>query len=286
MSTATITGGKLELAGDGYGWASAVKTLPVAPATTKRMVFAWRGWFDTYNVGAGSSYLTTENSVVTDLQWLFGLNFSPIVPYQTGITGEDVGDSTQSDGGHFAAAFQTFFGQASYRSTMTNLRIQMQNYPHAEGEMAAPADYNSDNQYTGFFGANSTLTALDYEDQVSASGDKANLYWPANPTDGANFTGIWEVYGSDVDNSVWYRLHINWDAVSTNDLLLAYNQVGTLGASSSDTTPTQLHGDTTGTNWRNADGSMNFPRYLMLRYPYKAQKMVLDHYKIAYYDSV
>ena len=282
MSTAAISGGLLTLTGDGYGWAKAVKTLPVPPASAKRMVFAWRGWFDTY----AASSVTIENTVLTDLQWLFGLSFTPAVPVQSGVVGEWSDDVTQADGGHFAAAYPDFFGLASYRHSATALRLIMQDHDGAEGDLAAPMSDNGDDIYTGFFGAYSTVTALKSEDQMAATGIAANMAMPANPTDGAKFTGIWEVYGSDVNNSVYYRLHINWDSVSKNDLFGAYDQVGTWKAVSSDTGAITIHGDITGTNWRNADGSMNFPRYLMLRYPFKAQSMVLDHYKIAYYDSV
>jgi len=246
------------------------------------MVFAYRGWYDTFSGGVGNG-LVIENDVLTDLQWLFGLRFTSAVPDEAGIV-----VSPQSDGGHFASAYPDFFGQASYRSAGAPAnRLIMQHATMAEGTLAANMSDNSAIIYTGFFGAYSSIAALTYDDQLySNEGYKGSLAIPASPSEGAKFTGIWEVYGSDVDNSVYYRFHINWDSVSTSDLLAAYGQAGTWGGLTSNKGPDTIHGNSTGTNWRNVDGSMNFPRYLMLRYPFFAQRMVLDHFKVAYYDSI
>lgn len=282
MSTSTISSGQLVLEGDGYGWATAVRTLPAAPSTAKRMVFVFRGWYDTFSGGVGNG-LVIENNVLTDLQWLFGLRFTSAVPDEAGLV-----LTPQTDGGHFASAYQDFFGLASYRTSgATANRLMMQHYTETEGTMAGCMSDNSNTIYTGLFGASSSSGALHYDDQLfSSAGTEACLALPSNPTDGAKFTGVWEVYGSDVDNSVYYRVHINWDSVSTTDLLAAYGQVGTWGGEAADRGPLTIHADATGTNWRNADGSMNFPRYLMARYPFLSQQMVLDHFKVAYYDSI
>jgi hypothetical protein len=45
-----------------------------------------------------------------------------------------------------------------------------------------------------------------------------------------------------------------------------------------------IHGDTTSL-WRNADGTMNFPRYLKMKFVLPSQSMNLTYWKIRYLDQ-
>jgi hypothetical protein len=263
----TIDSSGVQLVGDAFGGNWARKQLAAAPATAMRMKFAYRIYMDAFsadygNLAAGWNHTngfglrfaqdiiefdeTANGRTYTPDDFLGVCNIGPV------HRDNDVTDAYPN------AVMMEYISSTFLQLASTNVT--------GMSELQFPC---------AFLDGNGAVVGT-----INPGGDTATEHLigsiPANATHGATYAFGWEVFGSAVDKTVWLRLCRDAGSLSDANLLNVFD------APAVDTTYT-IHGDET-SNWRNADGAMNFPRWLMMRYSLPVQKMILKTFKMRFYD--
>jgi len=267
----TIDSNGVALVGDGFGENWARKRLKAAPATAKKMQFVYRAWIDS---------TTGEEDLAAswDSCGFFGLGF----------------DETMYD----------FTG--SLPVTPANFLGIMNRWPPntvADGSGTSfPNDKILDYYFNGtnvntvglggtdtriqrislFDGTGNVIRSVDVFDSTAQA--NYHLGFAPDPTQGALMTQFWQVWSGVNDKTVYLQMFWDNSGAAEGDDMFDVIDGATLGTSNrTQLYQVALHGDVV-SNWINADGTMNFPRWLKFKYPYPSETLLLNYFKVRYFD--
>jgi len=248
---------EVRLEGDDSGWGYHIRQLAAPPVGAKRMDFVFRHWLDGF----------TADALYTNRGWnhtnCFGLSFTSNVPkYPSGTAS-----------GYLPTNFLGFCsdGHSNYPSdpeAAVGIDIS--------GGYGLPGSYNGTGAQTINFldGLGASIAA---RTSVNFTTPADNLALPANPTDGATFTGMWRIYASSINKTMYAKFCTNRASLAGD------NMFGAIDASYAGVWTKVLHGDVPSV-YRPDFDTVVFPSYLMIRFSFPEQSWVFKEARIRYYN--
>jgi len=248
------------------------KQLVAAPATAVKMKFVLRPYF-LDNVGTGQQW----TSKGWDSCSFLGLGFDDVMyDFDSLPVGNQLAPTN-------------FFGMLSTSAPNDGVFPDEKLYRTATfGSYVVAAPYYgspSRHQRASFFGGVDG-TPLWTSILIDSTQNIISLTtFARNPTDGAEDTYMWEVWGSQLDNTVYSRMVKDRTSLAEGDAMFTAMDEKSEGSGLLDIRADTLHGDET-SNWRNAGspGSMNFPNFVKFKYPLPEYSLRLKYYEVRYYD--
>jgi len=266
-----------ELTGSGAGFQKASAQLPAAPTGWKKMRFFWRAYVT--GVTTAEAQLLESNS--HDNSFCFGLSFDGLFPAEH-ATDPERDPITKflgmvNEGKHGAGV--------DFADERDELPAKVSQYGSIEWFMAhggytigGGSWIDNKCSFHNAFNATPPFELDDAATDLTTITNAEHFMFPIGSAAGAKFSSMWEVSKSAVDDTLSYRIRQTMDAVST---LAGTESASLIGAEKAGT----IHGDVSGNNWTNADGSLNMPRYILIRWPWSAgYTFRLDQCEVRYYD--
>jgi hypothetical protein len=281
MATSVIESGLLKLTGDDYGWARAEYPIPAAPATTKRMQFFIRAWV--VQPADGSSVVDVQELNPWENAFTLGLSFTGTFPLIDPAKSEHHRIPHSDVLGWIMETFRAG-GQAfvdNEQKTRYKVNLIGPDVFLFPGGLSI-GGFNWSHQYNRFYDGRGVaiISSLGTPPGNPLDNDEAKHGgFPGSVEVGANWSQMWEVWGSDIDNSVYYLIKTTMDGVEN------IKDTATAASYSPDLTGL-VHGDNAPTNWRNANGTMKFPSHFLAQWPYRGNQFVVDEFQVRYFDSV
>jgi hypothetical protein len=103
-----------------------------------------------------------------------------------------------------------------------------------------------------------------------------NLSLPATPATGAKYTGGWEIWASEADNTMYCNMGFNGQSLSGDSMFNVFTSNYAMKQFT-------IHGNIT-SNFRPSYDSCVFPRWLMARYAVHNQKFIFKEARVRYFD--
>jgi len=275
MATAEITGGRLKLTGDGFGYAAAKRQLPTTPVNAKKMQFAVRLFLE----NAGSS-IHRETGQNWENAFCYGLSWDGVFPTFDNVTGYYGARKTDN---FFGPVSQAMFHNTpgNFVSDESSLAIATsaggQDYASVIESTTVP-DFT---QSTTFYTGSDSSSASEFHIESASDEDETTpeayaCFLPANATDGALCAYGWEIWQNPND-TVQVRTVMSTLGLANDSLLDIFTE-GTLAFDNTysiDTTeqPHFLNG-----------GGLALPEWVMFRWPFKGNAFHVEHYTIRYWE--
>lgn len=235
--SATISNGKLILTSERNGFNMGIKTLPDAPANIDMMVFAFRAYWDTY---------TASETVTTGWESFqcFGLSFDGLEPT---LVSKSNFNGIGAYSGATNSSVSVSYGASTFGTNLPGTTIQN--------------------------GAYLFLTGAIVVGGVTTSG----LSFPANPTVGSLFTGLWTVRKVAGTRDAYFNLSYNMDGIPIGSLCSARISANTV-VSYSDT----LYSNTL---WCPSISTFSPPKYVVAKFCGGAlgKKLIVESVEIEYH---
>jgi len=260
---------RLDNTSDLFGYGHFHKVMPAPPAGTKRVIYAFRAYYD--SIAAITNYTAKAWNHTN----YFGLGFNDdvlefTIPYP--------GSPYRPDG---------FFGWLTNRPTIDvsnvyhndRLALYMLDQGGAIGRQvivgySLGGGYRQNKDFLNGMGApiSANLTNL----QFGGSDEAEHTRLPARPSDGANFTGAWEIWASAVDKTMYARMAVDYNALADAAMFDAF--VAPVVAHTY-----TLHGDVVST-YRPDFATVVFPNVIKWRKSVPDKKFVFEVVRRRFYD--
>lgn len=274
MATAEITGGRLKLTGDGFGYAAAKRQLPTTPVGAKRMQFFFRAFMENVSADLDESGENWDNT------FCLGLSWDGVFP-------------TYNAGGAGSREAQNFYGLLNNTlNAPSGSPVQTRNVLNhwtdgtsgnewcAFTEDTAPASvsqammFNDGRSLVGNPEPTATFMGTPTETETATDGYALGLL-PANATDGALISYMWDIW-QNPDDSIEFKHLVTADGIADNSL------ENTETATAIHTTTGTID-DTTATQWLSGVDIV-FPDWILFRWPMKTHSFHVEHYKVRYWE--
>jgi hypothetical protein len=271
----TIDANGVTLTGDGFGVNWARKNLGTPPSTAVKMQFVYRGYF--LDADTSSNHYTSAG---WDSCSFLGLGFDDtIYDHSAGNTlAPDgfFGLCTSTNPYYDAPTYNASVKIYSYYATGTGLYFAA---PWGWIAIAGPDVRQNVAMFDGIGATPGELTL------ISSSGAQYQLAsFARDATEGAKQTWMWEVWGSALDKTVYMRRVVDTASLAEGDAMFTAMDGKVEGTANGNMVTSTIHGDTT-SRWRNADGTMNFPRWIKFKCSLPAMSLRLKYFKVRYLNA-
>jgi hypothetical protein len=251
----------------GYGWGRFYRTLPTVPAGTKRALIAFRAYFDTF---AADDTYTSKGWNPTNY---LGLGFTTddwemdAASMATQIPPDLFGWATTGvnilSGGNVATA-----------GRMTQLLGGSPSVRIARPSAGPTSSYSRRLDFCNGLGA----SVFGEQAWNIGSAHQQNLCLPANPTDGALFTGYFDIWASSLNKTVYAKIGMNFGGLTGTDM---FNAPATPWNSTN--YQWTLHGDVVSAYRPDID-TFVVPNVLKGKFAHYTQRMVVKEIRRRFYD--
>lgn len=133
----------------------------------------------------------------------------------------------------------------------------------------------NDDYYTHF-----TASAWAYPGNLELVSNGMLAAWPIGATSGAKWSSMWEVKMDPQTGAVTHRFRTSMASVSRDSLELT-ESAEIIGNERTENSRI----DALGGFWRDANGKLKFPPYLLMRYPNRDWTWRLDQYKVQFLNA-
>ncbi|HLP07948.1 MAG TPA: hypothetical protein VK178_07265 [Opitutaceae bacterium] len=248
--SATISDSKLLLSAEATGFSTGKLVLPTAPAGTDVLVVSFRAWFENYAAGA-DGYDAANGWDNVDC---FGLSFNGTFPARDAST---------------ALAAKTGFCGIAQVTTGATHQLRYVAEP-ANNWLGPVVEWASGQMLAGVATApNAALTG--------ATAQQTRL--PHGALAGAQFAGVW-VFKKAPGQSLSCSFGRNFESLANAEISKALTSAATVWDAQNQITAEA-------TNWRTAEGTMQFPAYFLAKFTggLAGCRLVIDHLKFDYWKS-
>lgn len=279
------------LTGDGYGMNGARNQIDAAPANAKRMLFAYKA----HMLGD-----ITDKAYWTGKDWesmqFFGLGWTNemyVLAAETDATRDffgiaNTGEPYYSITGGGGNQYNHTYKILDYAESGDGENIAA---PWGRGYYLLSGTTQIFGQQVGFFRGMEDQAVLVSVDNIAGNTKTGTtlvaadqiLSFPLGATAGAECTFLWEVWGSPIDKTVYCRMVKDRNNLQGDDMFTAMDGK-TEGTARDQIRKFTIHADVASV-WRNADDSMNFPRWLKMQYSLHDYSLVLSEYRVQFFDE-